>query len=152
MSTSPVTVAFFRQVYPVFTDVFFPDSIIQFWITQSLNEIWVGQYGQMYQLAVCAWVAHHICLFFGEPIVVNGVTTGVKNISPTDVTVKTGKTVGSLNYTGEVAAKVDNGGIFNLTLYGMEFLRIQKANRAAPFFAKAKGVGPTIYSFYTTIY
>jgi hypothetical protein len=138
-NSAVVTVSQFRTDYTEFADdAAFPDPQIQFWINAAgllLNPL---VWNELLVLGTELFVAHNISLEYraqqeasvgGQP----GVSTG-------PVSAKAVKSV-STSFDSQ-AAIVENGGDYNLTIYGTRYLRIARQVGMGPLTPGVQ-IGPT---------
>jgi hypothetical protein len=132
VSTSILTAQQFRVEFPTFATGRYTNEQINFWINQAVNGlngpiIDPIRWGQFYDLGIRLWVAHNLTIFADierrERIGSGGMATGLissRSVGP-----------GSVGYDVRAGFE-DNGGNYNLTIYGQQFLRYLRMAGAGP--------------------
>jgi hypothetical protein len=121
--TPAITVAEFRQTFPEFDDSsVYLDEIVEPWLivaTQLLNP---ERWGAMYNVGIALFTAHELVL--GQQAALTASRGGVPGLG---VGVQTSKSINgvSVSYNPSLSA-LEDGGDWNLTTYGMRFLRFAR--------------------------
>lgn len=142
-----VTASSFRVMYPEFGDsTAYPDGQISAWISQALLQQDAGRWGALIDLGTMLFTAHNLVLSaraqteasFGKP---PGQASGpVSNKSVDKV---------SIGYDTGSAAE-ENGGAWNMTVYGQQFLRLARQIGIGPVQSAPGpycGVGSSMYAY-----
>ena len=124
-----VTSSSFRLGFPEFDDLTkYPDSQLAFWITLSGKMFDSGRWGELLDFGTMLFIAHNIALqaraaadaSFGKP---PGQASGPVNNKSVDKV--------SIGFDTASAAE-ENGGAYNLTVYGQQYLRLARNIGAGP--------------------
>lgn len=118
----PVTIAQLRLDFPEFASTaVYTDAVVQFWITVTTSLINQERWGVLSQQGQELAVAHYLVLAAKDE------AAAAAGIPPGSVGLVASKTVGpvSLGYDNGVATEED-GGFWNLTTYGLRYLRLAR--------------------------
>jgi hypothetical protein len=123
-----VTPASLRALYPEFTDPPYADATINAWLVFAVQFVDPGRWGNLADLGVTLWTCHNIAL-----LPLNTKDTAFGKTPGQRVGVLTSKSIDGVSVSYDVSKTLeDNAGFFNLTTYGMQFIR----------FARMMGAGP----------
>ena len=129
-----VTAASFRTAFPEFADTSkYPDASITFWITAAVSLQDPGRWGNLIDLGTQLFVAHNVVLQARN--VKTSSVGGFPGQATGPVSAKSVDKV-SENFDTQSAAEAD-GGHYNLTTYGQQYLRL----------ARMVGAGPQIFGY-----
>lgn len=129
-----VTAASFRGAFPAFASMTtYPDTVINFWIRFALQFINAQRWGQSLDLGVMLFVAHNLSLEF------NAMAAAKKGQNPGFVTGPvTSASVDKVSYSRDVSAALDpKNGHWNLSIYGIRYIRLALMMGAGPVYVGA---------------
>lgn len=119
----------FRTDFPEFADTAqYPDASVSFWLTVAVQLVNAERWGPLTDLGQALVTAHHLVIgaHDRQAVAIGGVPgkmSGPQSSKTVD------KVSGSYD-TG--AATLDNGGIWNLTSYGVRYLTLARSMGAGP--------------------
>lgn len=124
-----LTVNQFRLNYPEFSSTtLFPASQVNYWIGIAYSFLNANRWGQQLEFGVELYTAHNLSLEGRAKL--DAQNNGIPGMSPGMVIAKTVGQVG-IKYDNKPSQETD-GGHWNLTIYGVRFLRIAKLMGAGP--------------------
>lgn len=119
-TTSAITVADFRGMFPEFSDSsVYLDEIVLPWLTLATGLLDPNRWGSMYNMGIALFTAHELAL--GQQAAITASRGGVPGLYVGMMTSKSINGV-AVSYSPGLAALKDAGD-FNLTTYGMRFIR-----------------------------
>lgn len=113
----------FRVNFPEFIDtVKYPNSLIEFWYTFASSMVNFCRWGNSYTMGVSLYVAHEITM-----AALNAKTAAVQGTPGVNGGIANTKTVGGATIGYDTQSSVEkDGGYWNLTNYGKQFLRLAR--------------------------
>lgn len=133
-----VTVADFRAAFPAFANpVVYPPDQIQFWLDLGTKLQDPNRWGELFDGGLQLFVAHNVALEqMGQQGGGNGGVPGQVNGPVTSATVD------RVSYSRDPSAAMEeHAGHWNLTIYGMRYIRLARMIGAGPVQVGAPG-GP----------
>jgi hypothetical protein len=117
---SGITVADFRGLFPEFEDSsVYLDEVVQPWLTIATSLLDPNRWGAMYGMGIALFTAHELAL--DRQAMITASRGGVPGLGVGAMTSKSINGV-SVSYNPSLAS-MTNAGDFNLTTYGMRFIR-----------------------------
>jgi hypothetical protein len=123
-----VTVASFRANFPEFAnDALYPDAQVTFWL--SMATILVGpRWGSLIDFGIQMFMAHNLSLEYGAMQASAGGQAPGQVIGPLS-----GGSVDKVSYQRDPGAAMDpSNGHWNLTIYGLRYVRMLRMVGAGP--------------------
>lgn len=122
-----VTVASFRAAFPPFTIAAFPTAEVQFWLDLGANLLSAERWGNVYDFGLQLFVAHNLSL--GAMALLGG-ASGAPGAVTGPVT---SASVDKVSYSRNPGAAMDpKNGHWNLTTYGLRWIRLAQMFGAGP--------------------
>lgn len=119
----------FRTNFPEFADTArYPDASVSFWLTVAVQLVNAERWGPLTDLGRALVTAHHLVL--GARDQQASAIGGVPGQMSGPLSSKTVDKVSGSYDTG--ATTLDNGGIWNLTSYGVRYLTLARSMGAGP--------------------
>lgn len=116
-----ITPTDFRTAFPEFSDaVVFPDGQISFWLGNAANLVSESRWGDVYPLGVQLFTAHNLVLATRRKKSTTG--DGLPGVSAGILSSKSVDKVSASYDT--TSGTVANGGAWNLTDYGVQYLQL----------------------------
>jgi hypothetical protein len=124
-----LTVADFRAIFPEFTVEAYPDTQVQFWLDSAANALNPRVWGARLNEGIALYVAHMLAVnTLKRRLASGGSGATLPGVPGLATGLVAAKSVGgaSITYNTEVGQLAD-GGAFNLTTYGQEYLTIARS-------------------------
>lgn len=137
-----ITPQTFRAAFIAFGDeVRFPDPTIQFWIGVSEKMLDAGRWGDLHDHGAMLFVAHNVLLQSKDDNAANigaafGGSSGVVTSKSVDKV--------SISYDASSVAE-EKAGVYNLTRYGQQFIRLARMVGMGPVQIDVPAVGQSLY-------
>jgi hypothetical protein len=118
-----LTASTFRQQWPAFSDIgVYTDAVYNFWQGIAAFRLNAERWGAMLDFGTSLFIAHHLVLAARDVTTANaGGIPGVVNGPQSSKTVESA----SVSYDTKAISLTD-GGYWNLTTYGIQFLQISR--------------------------
>ena len=119
----------FRKAFPAFMDPgCYPEYAIDFWADFGEKMMNKDRWGNLFANGLCLYVAHQLCLEFGSN------KAGEKGQAPGQITGPvTSASVDKVSYSRDASSSMEpDAGHWNLTVYGLRYVRIMKMVGAGP--------------------
>lgn len=139
-----VTSAQFRVTFPVFADAtVYPTPTIDFWLGLAYQLLDPGRWGTLIDYGAQLFAAHNLAIDYAS-------TNGGQGSAPGQITGPiTSASVDKVSYSRDSSSAMDpKNGHWNLTTYGLRYIRLVKMMGAgpvqvgAPFGPASAGFGP----------
>lgn len=132
-----VTIASFRGAFPAFKDIqCYPDPEITFWLSLSEKLHDQNRWGDLLDFGKQLFVAHNLSLEFNAKSAASVGNNPGEVIGPT-----TSGSVDKVSYGRDLGGVMDpKAGHWNLSTYGLRYLRLVRMVGAGPIYAGAPSI------------
>lgn len=138
MATTPAS---FRGAFPAFANMTnYPEPVVQFWIGLATKFLDPGRWGDALDYGLMLFVAHNLSLEF------NANTAARKGQNPGFVTGPvTSASVDKVSYSRDISSALDpKNGHWNLSIYGLRYIRLVQMMGAGPVYVGAPTPGDSM--------